>query len=149
MFTIIRTRNLAALREEAAQLPGLRRQVTEARHAAEAAAAEASRLGDELDAAIAEAGSRLGRLLTAVRDPVTGPSVQAGIALHVVRDMIAEVKASGDPAAIEGIRAMDALLGEDLSSLSSSTRPAASLSTASCGPGSTPQQHPEVRTDEH
>ncbi len=113
MFTIIRTRNLAALREEAAQLPGLRRQVTEARHAAEAAAAEASRLGDELDAAIAE------------------------------------VKASGDPAAIEGIRAMDALLGEDLSSLSSSTRPAASLSTASCGPGSTPQQHPEVRTDEH
>ncbi len=113
MFTIIRSRELAVLREEAAQLAGLRSQVTEARHAAEAGAAEAARLGGELDAAIAAAGGRLGRLLRAARDPVTGSSVQADIALHVVRDMIAEVKASGDTAAIEGIRVMDALLGED------------------------------------
>jgi len=145
MFTIIRTRILAALREEAAQLPGLRCQVTGARNAAEAAAAEAARCGAELDAAIAAAGSRSGRLLAAVRDPVTGSSVQADIALHVVRDMITEVKASGDAAAIEGIRVMDALLGEDFpspSSSSSSTRPAASLSTASCEPGSSPQHAP-------
>ena len=142
MFTIIRSRKLAALREEAAQLPRLRCQVTEARREAEAAAAEAARLAAELDAAIAAAGGRLARLLDAVRDPVTGPSVQAGIALDLVRDMIAQAKASGDPAAIEGFRVIDALLGEDLSFPSSSTRPAASLSTASCEPGSSPQHAP-------
>ena len=142
MFTIIRARKLAALQEEAAQLPSLRYQVTESRRAAEAAAAEAARLGGELDAAIAAAAGRLARLLDAVRGPVTGPSVQADIALRVVRDMIAQVKASGDPAAIEGFRVIDALLGEDLPFPSSSTRPAASLSTASCEPGSSPQHAP-------
>jgi len=113
MFTIIRARKLAVLRGEAAQLPRLRSQVTEARYAAEAAVAEVARLSGELDAAIAAAGSRLGRLLNAVRDPVTGPSIQADIALRVVRDMIAEAKASGAADVIEGIRVIDALLGED------------------------------------
>ena len=139
MFTIIQTRKLTALREEAAQLPWLRRQVTESRRAAEAADAEAARLAAELDAAVTEAGGRLGQLLAAVRDPATGPSIQADIALHVVQDMIAEVKASGDAVAIAGIRAIDALLGEDLPSPSSSTRPAASLSTAQLRDGANHQ----------
>ncbi len=139
MFTIIRTRKFATLREETAQLPRLRCQVTESRHAAEAADAEATRLAAELDAAIAEAGGRLGRLLAAVRDPAAGASIQADIALHVVRDMTAEVKASGDAAAIEGIRVIDALLGEDLPFSSTSTRPAASLSTAQLRDGANHQ----------
>jgi len=120
MPRIIRTWKLAALREEAAQLPELRLQVTESRRATEVAAATAAGLAAELDAAIAEAGGRLARLLAAARDPATGASIQADIALHVVRDMIAEIKASGDAAAVKGIGVIDALLGEDLPFFSSS-----------------------------
>ena len=146
MVTLIRSRALAALREDAAQLPQLRGQLTQARRATAAAAAEAARLAAERNAAIAEAGGRLARLLAVTRDPVTGPSIQADIALHVVRDMIAQAKASGAADVIEGIRVLDALLGEDLPVLSSSTRPAASLSTAQLRDGATRQHSPG---DEH
>jgi hypothetical protein len=142
MIKIVRTKALAALREDAARLPRLHRQIAESRREAEAASAEATRLAAALDAAVAEVRGKLARLLAAVRDPATGPSVQADITLHLVRDMIAEVKASGDAAAIKGIRVIDALLGKDLPFPSSSTRPAASLSTASCEPGSSPQHAP-------
>jgi hypothetical protein len=142
VITLIRHRVLAALREDAAQLPQLRCQLAESRGETAAATAEATRLAAELDAALAAAAGKLARLLDAVRVPATGSSVQADIALNVVRHMIAEVKASGDAAAIEGFRIIDALLGEDLPSPSPSTRSAASLSTASCGPGSSPRPVP-------
>jgi hypothetical protein len=146
MVTLIRTRTPAALREQAAQVPRLRCQLTQSRCAAQAAAAEAARLTTERDAAIAETGGRPARLLAATRDPVTGPSIQADIALRVVRDMIAEAKASGAADVIEGIRVIDALLGEDLPSPCSSTRPAASLPTAQLRDGAT---HRHAPGDEH
>jgi hypothetical protein len=137
VITLISTKTLAKLREEAAQLPRLRHQAAEALREAETSAAEAARLAGQLDAAIAEAGGRLGRLLTAAHDPVTGPSVQADLALRVVRDIIATANASDDPAAVDGIRIMDALLGEDLPV--SDTRPAASLSTGQLRDGANHQ----------
>jgi outer membrane murein-binding lipoprotein Lpp len=117
---IVRTRTLNELAQDAARLPALlaeaellRRETEAARAGAEAARSEAGRASARLEALTEETGRRLGSLIEATRDPATGPGIQGAVALQMVRDIIAEVKASGDEEAIEGVRIMDAILGED------------------------------------
>ena len=119
MFRIVRTSTLTALTENAIRLVAegkrYRREAEDARRDAETVRRKAQDAETRLAAATEDAGRRLGSLIRAARDPVTGPGIQAQIALQVVRDIIAEAKASGDEDAIEGVRMMDALLGEDWS----------------------------------
>lgn len=117
MITVIRRGTLAALRDEAALVPGLRRTAADAaaaRQAAVAAQLEAeaarARAEAERDAALDDITAGLARLELAASAPDGGEMVRAAIALHALRAQIARVKASGDPAAIDGIRALDALI---------------------------------------
>jgi hypothetical protein len=117
MFRIVRTRTLAALREEAAaaraDAASARVQNAALRDEAVRAATLAGRAEARVGALTEEAGRKLGWVIRATRDPVSGEGIQGAIALQMVRTIIAEAKASGDEAVIAGIRPMDAILGED------------------------------------
>jgi hypothetical protein len=120
MITIITTKALGALRAEASLVPGLRRSAeaeAEARRTAAAALLEQqgarARAETERDTALNDVTAGLARLELAASDPAGGEAVKAAIALHAMRTQIARVKASGDPAAIDGIRVLDALIGPD------------------------------------
>jgi len=113
MIRIITARTLAALREDAGQLPALRELAGESVRQAGESRAEAERTAAELEALCDEAAGTLAGLVAAAQNPATGSRVQEGIALHVLRAQIRKVKASGDPEAIAGIGILDAVLGQD------------------------------------
>jgi hypothetical protein len=120
MIKIITTKTLAALRAEASLVPGLRRSAAAEAEARQSAAddlagerAARARAETERDTALDDVTAGLARLELAASDPADGEAVKAAIALHAMRTQIARVKASGDPAAIEGVRVLDALIGPD------------------------------------
>jgi hypothetical protein len=113
-FRIVRARTLTGLRADAADVALLRGAAAGLRREdAGAARREAGRAGARLEALTEKSGRRLGSLIKAARAPAAGPRIQGQIALQVVRDIIAEARASGDPGECASVRIMDALLGED------------------------------------
>ena len=134
MIRIVASGKLAALRAAAGLVPGLRSAAAqasvrqqEAEAARLAAAADCDKaIGEraqaqaaqaraeaERDAALGDITAGLARLEAAASDPAVGESVKAGIALHVLRHEIARIRASGDAAAIDSIRLIEALIGQD------------------------------------
>jgi hypothetical protein len=78
VISIIRTKTLAALRDQVADLAA---QLEETESELEATGLEATRLAAGLDAAIREAAGHLTFLLKAAADPQAGAGVQGAIAL--------------------------------------------------------------------
>lgn len=126
MIRIVRTRTLAALQARAAEADGLseRAAADAGKLAAEAAARRAREAQSEAEAALASSEAELAalwddtvaglaRLEAAAGDPQAGSPVQGGIALRFLRGQIEKIKKSGDLAMIDGIRALDALIGAD------------------------------------
>ena len=121
MITFTTTRRLAALRAQAGLVPGLRRDAKReatARQQAESALAGAqaavTSTKEALGTAQASFASRVAELEAAASASTQGAEpFRAQLALRVLRNHIASVKASGDQAAIDGLRALDAMLGPD------------------------------------
>jgi hypothetical protein len=120
VIRIVRTSTLAALRELADSGRRAASRSEEAELRAEEALGEADAQRDRADHAEAQASilyakviAELRRLWAAGMDPDHGDAVRGGIALHVIRDYIRQVRESGDQGAIEGIFILGALLGED------------------------------------
>ena len=134
MIRIVSTKRLAALRAEAAQVPELRdrvaaltsgldrlnesaewhsRQAEEARADAERARAETDRALDDVAARVA---ADVAVLKAAVNDPdpSRAEQVKGMLALAVLRQQLARVKAEGDAERLAGpVRLLDMLLSED------------------------------------
>jgi hypothetical protein len=125
VITIIKSSTLAALRDQARELSQRLAAADGQQSAAKSATARAQQAQAEAEAARAEAEAKYDALSSdtaagmvrlwdlAGTDPTSADAIKAGIALRVLRQQIAEVKASGDPALINGIRAHDAVIGED------------------------------------
>lgn len=116
MIRITTAKTLDALRREAGQLPQLREQAAQAdelRHQAAAARTAAERADAQLRALCDDTVAGLASLKIATEHPGNGTRVQGGIALHLVRRWIGEIKAEGSPGEIEGIRILDVLPGTD------------------------------------
>lgn len=130
MFKIVKGSTLAALREQAAQLPGLRQQLTVSQEQAAAARQYAETARTDADQARADAEQArtalkvleddrvigLAALRDAVRDPGRAPSVRGLIAAQVLRDHLAAAKAwhaDNDLEIDPGLRMLEILLADD------------------------------------
>lgn len=124
MITLIRTRKLAALCAELADLRGrlarvgeeaatIERCTAELRTQAVAVQAEAVRADAKYRALHDDTIACLIRLKGAVADPVHGRNVRADLALTILRQEIAHAKEVGDPATEQSIQILDALIGTD------------------------------------
>lgn len=122
MITLIRTRKLAALRAEVADLRGrlakvrdeaatIQRCAAELRRQAAAVQAEADEAKGAYRALHEDTMACVIRLKGATRDPVHGQNVRADLALTIMRQQIAHAKEQGDPAGAQSIQILDALLG--------------------------------------
>lgn len=123
MIRITTTGRLAALRTEAAQLPGLRGQLAEAQEqlaatetARDEATAELRRLYDGVIVDLAE-------LKRAADDPETGPSVRGGLALSILREQITRIKQSGNVEAIGKLWLLDMIINDNAHAAPSDEQP--------------------------
>jgi hypothetical protein len=142
VIRIVKASTLAALRRQAARAAEAADRAAEAeeqrraatagslyaRHAQAAAQAAQARAEAAYNALLDDTLAGIARTEPAVAGPLTGHAFQAEIALRILRRHIAGAKASGDPGTAGSVRALDALLGQDIT-LTRETGAAAPLST--------------------
>jgi hypothetical protein len=120
MIRIVRTRTLRVLRAEAdgrdeavAMAVAASDEAGELRSRAEAAEADRDQAKQERDAVWNDSLAAVCRLQVQASEPRTGRSIIGEIALRILRNWIADARASGDEELIRSIRVMDNLLGEE------------------------------------
>jgi hypothetical protein len=116
MIRIVKAATLNVLREDAKRACDLARS---AERQCEQAKADIIRAQEAVTAAKAELAAsendllnRLSRMKVAASDPDNGRNFIGELALTVLRNQIASIRASGHEQAIEAIRPMETLLGE-------------------------------------
>jgi hypothetical protein len=124
MFRIVRTTTLEALRRDSARVPELLAsagrsadQAGDAVARAERAQAEARRVRKQYDAYMGSSLDRLSQLRVRSRHPESGRCAQGDIALYLIREDLRRIRESGTPEEKVAVRAMQALLGEDVEPL--------------------------------
>ena len=142
MIRIVKAGTLAALRHQAARAAELEQRIADAEEMRRAATAgsmyarqaqasaqpERSRAETAYNALLGDTLAGIARMRLAVAGPLTGHAFQAETALRIIRRHIADATASGDQDLIDRFRAVDALLGQDIT-LSRETQAAAPAGT--------------------